>query len=166
MIKKLVIKTLLASMVVCFILSFSLSIDAVDYKSKIAETQKRAAEFANQLNQNRNGIEDARRKAGSLADEIASLNAESKKFSDMAVQARALATEYEAEKLQFEIEIARLKVDSKNIYKEIQKQYLISPIQNIFASRNFGEVISSQNHKPSTLIIKVIQCWSVMYDGQ
>ena len=150
MIKKLLIKTLLASMIVCFILSFSLSIDAVDYKSKIAETQKRAAEFANQLNQNRNGIEDARRKAGSLADEIASLNAESKKFSDMAVQARSLATEYEAEKLQFEVEIAKLKIDSKNIYKEIQKQYLISPIQNIFASRNFGEVISNI-YKNSTL---------------
>ena len=143
MIKKLLTKIFLTFTILCFTLNFSLNLDAVDFKSKIAETQKRAAEFQTQLNQNRNGIEDARRKAGSLADEISSLNAESKKFSDMAVQARTLATEYEAEKQQFEIEIAKLKVDSKNIYKEIQKQYLISPIQNIFASRNFGEVISN-----------------------
>ena len=150
MIKKLLTKIFLTFTILCFTLNFSLNLDAVDFKSKIAETQKRAAEFQTQLNQNRNGIEDARRKAGSLADEISSLNAESKKFSDMAVQARTLATEYEAEKQQFEIEIAKLKVDSKNIYKEIQKQYLISPIQNIFASRNFGEVISNI-YKNSTL---------------
>jgi murein DD-endopeptidase MepM/ murein hydrolase activator NlpD len=149
-IKKFFTKTLLAFTVLCFTLSFSLNLDAVDFRSKIAETEKRAAEFAAQLAQNRNSIEDARRKAGSLADEISALNAESQKFSDMAVQARALATEYESEKLQFEIEIAKLKVDSKNIYKEIQKQYLISPIQNIFASRNFGEVISNI-YKNSTL---------------
>jgi murein DD-endopeptidase MepM/ murein hydrolase activator NlpD len=149
-IKNFLTKTFLAFTILCFTLSFSLNIDAADFRSKIAETEKRAQEFAAQLAQNRDGIEDARRKAGSLADEISSLNAESKKYSDMAVQARALATEYEAEKLQFEIEIAKLKVDSKNIYKEIQKQYLISPIQNIFASRNFGEIISNI-YKNSTL---------------
>ena len=150
MIKNLFTKIFLVFAIICFVLSFSLNLEAVDFKSKIAETQKRAAEFQTQLNQNRNDIEDARRKAGSLADEISSLNAESKKFSDMAVLARSLATEYEAEKQQFEVEIAKLKVDSKNIYKEIQKQYLISPIQNIFASRNFGEVISNI-YKNSTL---------------
>ena len=149
-IKNLFTKIFLVFAIVCFTFSFSLNLEASDFRSKIAETQKRAAEFQTQLNQNRNGIEDARRKAGSLADEISSLNAESKKYSDMAIQARALATEYEAEKQQFEIEIAKLKVDSKNIYKEIQKQYLISPIQNIFASRNFGEVISNI-YKNSTL---------------
>jgi murein DD-endopeptidase MepM/ murein hydrolase activator NlpD len=149
-IKNFLIKSLLAFTILCFTLSFSMNLDAADFRSKIAETEKRAQEFAAQLAQNRDGIEDARRKAGTLSDEISALNAESKKFSDMAVQARALATEYESEKLQFEIEIAKLKVDSKNIYKEIQKQYLISPIQNIFASRNFGEVISNI-YKNSTL---------------
>jgi murein DD-endopeptidase MepM/ murein hydrolase activator NlpD len=143
-------KTLLAFCIICFTLSFTLNLDAADFRSKIAETEKRANEFAAQLAQNRDSIEDSRRKAGTLADEISALNAESKKYSDMAVQARALATEYEAEKQQFEIEIVKLKVDSKNIYKEIQKQYLISPIQNIFASRNFGEVISNI-YKNSTL---------------
>jgi murein DD-endopeptidase MepM/ murein hydrolase activator NlpD len=150
MIKNLLTKIFLAFTILCFALSFSLNLDAVDFRSKIAETEKRATEFAAQLAQNRDSIEDSRRKAGTLADEISSLKAESKKFSDMAVQARSLATEYESEKLQFEIEIAKLKVDSKNIYKEIQKQYLISPIQNIFASRNFGEVISNI-YKNSTL---------------
>jgi murein DD-endopeptidase MepM/ murein hydrolase activator NlpD len=143
-------KLFLILLTILFLFNLNIEVAAVDYRAKIAETEKRAQEFAAQLAQNRNGIEDARRKAGSLADEIAALNAESKKFSDMAIQARALAVEYEAEKLQFEIEIAKLKVDSKNIYKEIQKQYLISPIQNIFASRNFGEVISNI-YKNSTL---------------
>ena len=143
-------KIFLLLIAILFLLNLNFEVVATDFKSKIAETQKRAAEFQTQLAQNRDGIEDARRKAGSLADEIYALNAESKKFSDMAVQARSLATEYEGEKLQFEIEIAKLKVDSKNIYKEIQKQYLISPIQNIFASRNFGEVISNI-YKNSTL---------------
>lgn len=136
-------KLFLILIAILFLFNLNIEVAAVDYRAKIAETERKAQEFAAQLTQNRNGIEDARRKAGSLADEISTLNAESKKYSDMAVQARALATEYEAEKQQFEIEITKLKVDSKNIYKEIQKQYLISPIQNIFASRNFGEVISN-----------------------
>lgn len=147
---QLLTKIFFAFTILCFVLGFNLNLEAADFRSRIAETQRRAQEFELQLIQNRNSIEDTRRKAGSLADEISALNAESQKFSDMAVKARSLATEYESEKLQFEIEIAKLKVDSKNIYKEIQKQYLISPIQNIFASRNFGEVISNI-YKNSTL---------------
>jgi murein DD-endopeptidase MepM/ murein hydrolase activator NlpD len=137
-------KTFIVLITFALIIGFNLQIDAAtDFKSKIAETEKKAAEFAAQLQQNRDGIEDARRKATNLADEISALNAESAKYANIAIQARALATEYEAEKQQFEIEINKLKIDSKNIYKEIQKQLLISPIQNIFASRNFGEVISN-----------------------
>jgi murein DD-endopeptidase MepM/ murein hydrolase activator NlpD len=137
-------KTFIVLIGFALIIGFNLQIDAAtDFKSKIAETEKKAAEFAAQLQQNRDGIEDARRKATNLADEISALNSESARFANIAVQARALASNYEAEKLQFEIEIGKLKIDSKNIYKEIQKQLLISPIQNIFASRNFGEVISN-----------------------
>ena len=142
LIKILIKKFIIIALMVLMSFGVNITTLAIDYKAKIAETERQAQDFVVQLNKTRNDIESTRKKMGSLQEEINTLNAESKKFSDQATTAKNLAKKYDEEKKIKEDEIVKLKAETKLLYKELQKKSMSNPMQNLFAARNLGEVIS------------------------
>jgi murein DD-endopeptidase MepM/ murein hydrolase activator NlpD len=114
----------------------------INYRSKIAETEKQAEILAKQVNELNDNIHELRLRQGTLQEEITKIKEEAATYTNISIQARGLAAQYLAQKQDLEVEISRLKDDVKKIYGQLQKQNLTSPIQSIFTAKNLGEAIS------------------------
>ena len=127
----------------------------VNYRAKIADTERQAEALSKQVEDLNRSIEDTRLRQGTLQEEIIKIKEEAKVYTNLSIQARSLATQYQAQKQDLESEIGKLKDDVRKIYREIQKQNLTSPIQSIFTATNLGDVIS-KIYANSTLESKAV----------
>jgi murein DD-endopeptidase MepM/ murein hydrolase activator NlpD len=143
MIKLLIKNTLTSLILIALIVSGNNQVfGQTNYKSKIAETERQAEVLAKQVTDLNENIHNLRLRQDTLQGEINQIKEEAKVYTQISIEARSLTSQYEAQKQDLEIEINRLNNDIKKIYRELQKQNLISPIQSIFTAKNLGEVIS------------------------
>lgn len=123
-------------------INFETTVFAVNYKAKVAETEKQAQELAKEVADINENIHNLRKRSDNLQTEIAKIKEESQNYTNIANQAKDLTKQYELQKVDLEAEIVKLEQDTRVIYKELQKQNLTSPVQSIFTATNLGDVIS------------------------
>ena len=136
-----IIKTTFFGVLMLMLISSISVFSATNYKAKIAETERQAQKLAKEVAAINDNIHDLRKRQGTLKEEIVKIKEEGKNFTDISVQARSLALQYESQKQDLENEIVKLQDDTKKIYKELQKQNLSQPIKSLFTAKNLGEAI-------------------------
>ncbi len=128
-----------------FDINFGISIIAQNsdrYSSEISQLEKQKDQINSQINNIQRELEYTEVRITSLSQEVATFQSEASRFEAISAQALNLAQEYQKQKVQLEIEIAKLEDDISKLYKELQILSLTSPIQMVFSSKNIGEFIT------------------------